>query len=129
QPVALNDHERVGHDQQAINPTLRKGRESGVEFASVATRDTSSTPSGTPKWRPTDSRIFGGTDDGGAGFIAQHGRSSLRRKRRAISYRSLARRRSHLARSALPRADRGVRREHQPALWFGRLERGRRRSF
>src|SRR5215467_1417484 len=28
-----------------------------------------------------------------------------------------------------PAADRGVRREHQPALWFGRLERGRRRSF
>jgi Phage integrase family len=22
-------------------------------------------PSGTPKWRPTDSRTFGGTDDGG----------------------------------------------------------------
>src|SRR6516225_9807783 len=26
---------------------------------------TFSTPSDTPKWRPTDSRIFGGTDDGG----------------------------------------------------------------
>src|SRR5215472_6554089 len=37
---------------------------------------TSSTRSGTPKWRPTDSRTFGGTDDGGAGSIAPHGRSS-----------------------------------------------------
>jgi integrase len=26
---------------------------------------TFSTPSGTPKWRPTDSRTFGGIDDGG----------------------------------------------------------------
>src|SRR6516164_4081689 len=31
---------------------------------------TFSTPSDTPKWRPTDSRSFGGTDDGGAGSIA-----------------------------------------------------------
>src|SRR5262249_1318423 len=31
---------------------------------------TSSTRSDTPKWRPTDSRSFGGTDDGGAGSIA-----------------------------------------------------------
>src|SRR5262249_48738012 len=31
---------------------------------------TFSTPSDTPKWRPTDSRTFGGTDDGGAGSIA-----------------------------------------------------------
>jgi hypothetical protein len=29
----------------------------------LATR-TSSTPSGTPKWRPTDSRAFGGIDSG-----------------------------------------------------------------
>src|SRR6516162_2509926 len=41
----------------------------------LATR-TSSTRSGTPKWHPTDSRTFGGTDDGGAGSIAPHGRSS-----------------------------------------------------
>src|SRR6516165_1533500 len=30
---------------------------------------TFSTPSDTPKWRPTDSKTFGGTDDGGAGSI------------------------------------------------------------
>src|SRR6516164_1206551 len=35
-----------------------------------------STPSDTPKWRPTDLRTFGGTDDGGAGSIGPHGRSS-----------------------------------------------------
>src|SRR5262249_20565580 len=45
----------------------------------LATR-TSSTPSDTPKWRPTDSRIFGGTDDGGAGSIAPPGRSSRSKK-------------------------------------------------
>jgi len=33
---------------------------------------TSSTRSGTPKWRPTGSRTFGGIDDGGAGSIAPH---------------------------------------------------------
>jgi integrase len=33
-----------------------------------------STPSGTPTWRPTGSRTFGGTDDRGAGSIAPHGR-------------------------------------------------------
>src|SRR5262245_11114789 len=43
--------------------------------------------------------------------------------------RSRPRRRWHPVRLALPRADRGVRRKHQPALWFGRLERGRRRNF
>src|SRR6516165_4645854 len=37
---------------------------------------TSSTPSGTPTWRQTGSRTFGGIDDGGAGSIAPHGRSS-----------------------------------------------------
>src|SRR5262249_57776524 len=42
--------------------------------------------------------------------------------------RSRPRRRWHLARLALPPADRGVRREHQSAVWFKRLERGRRRS-
>src|SRR5262249_28834045 len=41
---------------------------------------TSSTPSEIPKWRQTDSRIFGGTDDGGAGSIAPHGRSSRWKK-------------------------------------------------
>src|SRR6516165_6646988 len=46
---------------------------------------TSSTPSGTPKWRPTGSRTFGGTDHGGAGSIAPQGRSFLQRGRRAIS--------------------------------------------
>src|SRR6516165_5743866 len=45
----------------------------------LATR-TSSTRSGTPKWRPTDSRTFGGTDDGGAGSIAPHRRSSRSKK-------------------------------------------------
>ena len=45
---------------------------------------TSSTPSGTPKWRPTDSRIFGGTDDSGAGFITPHGRSSRSKTTRHI---------------------------------------------
>jgi hypothetical protein len=43
--------------------------------------------------------------------------------------RSPVRGRWHLARHALPRADRGVHLEHQPVLWLGRLERGRRRSF
>src|SRR6516162_9437215 len=37
---------------------------------------TSSTPSGTPTWHPTGSRTFGGTDDGRAGSIVLHGRSS-----------------------------------------------------
>ena len=47
---------------------------------------TFSTRSGTPKWRPTGSRTFGGTDDGGAGSIAPHGRSPpVQRRRRAIS--------------------------------------------
>ena len=41
---------------------------------------TSNTPSGTPTWRPTDSRTFGGTDDGGAGSTAPHGRSSRSKK-------------------------------------------------
>ena len=41
---------------------------------------TFSTPSDTPKWRPIDSRSFGGTDDGGAGSIAPHGRSSRSKK-------------------------------------------------
>jgi hypothetical protein len=45
----------------------------------LATR-TSSTRSGTPKCRPTGSRTFGGTDDGGAGSIAPHGRSSRSKK-------------------------------------------------
>src|SRR6516225_438224 len=35
---------------------------------------TFSTPSDTPKWRPTDLRTFGGTDDDGAGAIAPHGK-------------------------------------------------------
>src|SRR6516225_1164914 len=52
---------------------------------------TSSTRSGIPKWRPTGSRTFGGTDDGGAGSIAPHGRSlPVQRRRRAILERSLA---------------------------------------
>src|SRR5262249_49170593 len=41
---------------------------------------TFSTPYDTPKWRPTDSRIFGETDDGGAGCIATHGKSSRSKK-------------------------------------------------
>src|SRR5262249_13350725 len=41
---------------------------------------TSSTRSGTPKWHLTDSRTFGGTDDGVAGSIAPHGRSSRSKK-------------------------------------------------
>src|SRR5262249_22252638 len=103
----------------------------------AATR-TSSTPSGTPTWRPTASRTFGGADnDGGpdkslrparlfsATYSLPHGAAPPSRH----TVRSRPRRRWHLARLALPRADRGVRREHQPALWFGRLERGRRRSF
>src|SRR5262249_9441644 len=44
-----------------------------------ATR-TSNTRSGTPNWRPTGSRTFGGIDDGGAGSIATHGRSSRSKK-------------------------------------------------
>src|SRR5262249_27518495 len=49
--------------------------------------------------------------------IAPHGRSS-----RAISWRSLARWRSHLARNALPRADRRVGLQHHSVLGFGRIE-------
>src|SRR5262249_7125198 len=49
--------------------------------------------------------------------IAPHGRSS-----RAISWRSLARWRSHLARSALPRADCRVGLQHHSVLGFGTIE-------
>ena len=41
---------------------------------------TFSTRSGIPTWRPTGSRTFGGTDDGGAGSIAPHERSSRSKK-------------------------------------------------
>jgi len=41
---------------------------------------TSSTPLGTPTWHPIGSRTFGGVDDGGAGSIAPHGRSSRSKK-------------------------------------------------
>src|SRR6516162_2233490 len=96
---------------------------------------TSSTRSDTPKWRPTGSRTFGGADDDGGRtspcglpdcFLSPTARAAPPSPH---TVRSRPRWRSHLARNALPRADRGVRREHQPALWFGRLERGRRRSF
>jgi integrase len=50
-----------GHDTRACSTT------SGTR--------TFSTRSGIPKWRPTGSKTFGGTDDGGAGSIAPHGRS------------------------------------------------------
>src|SRR5262245_26310875 len=66
-----------------------------------ATR-TSSTRSGTPKWRRIASRTFGGTDDGGAGSMAIRKTLCSKRTRR-ISCRSLARRRLDLARLALPR--------------------------
>src|SRR6516165_5269726 len=85
---------------------------------------TSSTRSGTPKWRPTGSRTFGGTDDGRAGSIVPHGRSS---KEDDAPYRrdhSLARWRSHLARNALPRADCRVGLQHQPVLGLGSVRRG-----
>src|SRR5215831_4929146 len=49
------------------SPTMATTR--GPCSTTLATR-TSSTRSGTPKWRPTDSRTFGGIDDGGAGSIA-----------------------------------------------------------
>src|SRR5262249_61226552 len=48
------------------------------------------------------------------------------RTRHTVRSRPL--RRWHLVRLALPRADRGVHLEHQPVLWLGRLEHGRRRS-
>src|SRR5262249_31558918 len=51
---------------------------------------TFSTPSDTPKWRPTDSRIFGGTADGGAGSIAPHGRSSHSKNTTRHIFRSRA---------------------------------------
>src|SRR5215813_2369060 len=83
---------------------------------------TFSTPSDTPKWRPTDSRIFGGTDDGRAGSIAPHGRSSRSKKTTRHIFRSRARWRSDLAWHALPRADRGVGLQHHSVLGFGRIE-------
>src|SRR6516162_256209 len=51
------------------SPTMATTR--GPCSTTLDTR-TFSTPSDTPKWRPTDSRSFGGTDDGGAGCIATH---------------------------------------------------------
>src|SRR6516164_2237828 len=75
---------------------------------------TSSTRSGTPNWRPTASRTFGGTNS--------------RRDRAVYIVRSGARWRWHPARLALPRADRRVRFKHQPVLGLGRLDRGRRRG-
>src|SRR5215467_15367995 len=90
---------------------------------------TFSTPSDTPKWRPTASRTFGGIDDDGgrqvlaASYSSPHGAAPPSRH----TVRSRPRRRWHLARLALPRADRGVNLEHQPFLRFRRLERGRRR--
>src|SRR5262249_6086412 len=83
---------------------------------------TFSTPSDTPKWRPTDSRIFGGTDDGRAGSIAPHGRSSRSKKTTRHIFRSRARWRSDLAWHALPRADRGVGLQHHSVLGFRRIE-------
>src|SRR5262249_39115828 len=46
----------------------------------------------------------------------------IERSSRAISWRSLARWRSHLARNALPRADCRVGLQHHSVLGFGRIE-------
>src|SRR5215471_2284090 len=45
-----------------------------AEMVGVMTRGHNNRRSGTPNWRPTGSRIFGGTDDDGAGSIAPHGK-------------------------------------------------------
>jgi hypothetical protein len=43
QSVGLAKEDRIGHDQEAINPTLRKSREGGVDFVSVpGSQDTDS---------------------------------------------------------------------------------------
>src|SRR5262249_8118573 len=98
-------------------------------YSTTSGTRTFSTRSGTPKWRPTDSRIFGGTDDGGAGSIAPHGRSSHSKNTTRHIFRSRAQWWSDLAWHALPRADRSVGLQHHSVLGFGRLKRGRRRSF
>src|SRR6516225_6879313 len=101
---------------------------------------TFSTRSGTPKWLPIGSKIFGKTERYAFGSISRSAASMPPWH----PVRSRPRWRSHLARSALPRADRGVGLHHQEvrpalALWLkpspdglrlGSRERGRpRRPF
>src|SRR5262249_29632719 len=87
---------------------------------------TSSTRSDTPKWRPTGSRTFGGIDDDGgrqalaASYSSPHGAAPPSRH----TVRSRPRRRWHLARHALPRADCRVGLQHQPVLGLGSGRRG-----
>src|SRR5215471_10761018 len=45
-----------------------------AEMVGVMTRGHNNRRSGTPNWRPTGSRIFGGTNEDGAGSIAPHGK-------------------------------------------------------
>src|SRR5262249_35994094 len=83
---------------------------------------TSSTPFGTPKWRPTASKTFGGTDDSGC-F-----------PRAGTPLRQIVRSRVHWRRHALPRPallrpDRSIDLHHQPVrLALGPLKRGWRRQ-
>src|SRR6516165_5673202 len=89
------------------SPTMATTR--GPSSTTWATK-TFSTPSGTPNWRPTDSKTFGGTD-----APARAGTPLRQTLHGGIIVRSRARRRWHtLLRLALLRPDRGVSLHHQP---------------
>src|SRR5262249_34542529 len=79
---------------------------------------TFSTRSGTPKWLPIGSKIFGKTERYAFGSISRSAASMPPWH----PVRSRPRRRWHLARLALPRADRGVGLQHHSVLGFGRIE-------
>src|SRR5215831_11841675 len=92
---------------------------------------TSSTRSGTPNWRRIASRTFGGADRGAdkslrparlvsATYNSPHGAAPPSRH----TVRSRPRRRWHLARLALPRADCRVGLQHQPVRGLGSVRRG-----
>src|SRR6516162_4339869 len=92
------------------SPTMATTR--GPSSTTWATK-TFSTPSGTPNWRPTDSKTFGGTD-----APARAGTPLRQTLHGGIIVRSRARRRWHtLLRLALVRPDRGVSLHHQP-VWL-----------
>src|SRR5262245_1720798 len=95
-----------------------------------ATR-TSSTPSGTPKWRRIASRTFGGTDDGGGGIHGhtedppvQRGRGAYRRDHspgggrtlRALRSRGALPANRHLSRPVIVRSGASRRRHALPRL-------------
>ena len=97
--------QRLG--EAAKMPTMATTR--GPSSTTWATK-TFSTPSGTPNWRPTDSKTFGGTD-----APARAGTPLRQTLHGGIIVRSRARRRWHtLLRLALLRPDRGVSLHHQP---------------